>query len=312
MKRLKSVAEPWRVAWAEAETLSELSSLIDQNDSTGQADFQRSISRLAQEVGRLEHKTLFRGERDSSNAILSITAGAGGTESCDWVSMLFRMYTRWIESKGFKSQVLDYLAGEEAGIKSVTIEVQGEYTYGFLQGEAGVHRLVRISPFDSNKRRHTSFAAVDVIPVISDDIQVEIQEKDLRIDVYRAGGPGGQGVNTTDSAVRITHLPTGLVVQCQNERSQHKNKAFAMKVLRARLYELERKRREEEAAKRYSEKQKIEWGSQIRSYVLQPYQMVKDHRTDVETGKTQDVLNGEIDLFLDAYLRWKVQRKKTK
>ena len=312
MKRLKSVAEPWRVAWAEAETLSELSSLIGQNDSTGQADFQRSISRLAQEVGRLEHKTLFRGERDSSNAILSITAGAGGTESCNWVSMLFRMYTRWIESKGFKSQVLDYLAGEEAGIKSVTIEVQGEYTYGFLQGEAGVHRLVRISPFDSNKRRHTSFAAVDVIPVISDDIQVEIQEKDLRIDVYRAGGPGGQGVNTTDSAVRITHLPTGLVVQCQNERSQHKNKAFAMKVLRARLYELERKRREEEAAKSYSEKQKIEWGSQIRSYVLQPYQMVKDHRTDVETGKTQDVLNGEIDLFLDAYLRWKVQRKKTK
>ena len=308
---MKSIVEPWRAAWAEAETLQELSSLIDDHDAGALEDFQRSLGTLSQEVDKLERKTLFQGEVDSNNAILSITAGAGGTESCDWVSILFRMYSRWVESKGFKWQVLDYLAGEEAGIKSVTVEIQGEYAFGLLQGESGVHRLVRISPFDSNKRRHTSFAAVDVIPEIPDDIQVEVQDKDLRIDVYRASGPGGQGVNTTDSAVRITHIPTGIVVQCQNERSQHKNKASAMKVLRARLYETERKRREEELAKQYSEKQKIEWGSQIRSYVLQPYQMVKDHRTDVETGKTQGVLDGEeLDLFIDAYLRWKASGRK--
>ena len=287
-----------------------MTSLIDVQDSAALADFQRSLSTLSKEVASLERRTLFTGESDSNNAILSIAAGAGGTESCDWVSMLFRMYSRWCESRGFKTQLIDYLAGEEAGIKSVTIEIQGDYAFGLLQGESGVHRLVRISPFDANKRRHTSFAAVDVIPEIAEDIQLQIQEKDLRIDVYRASGPGGQGVNTTDSAVRITHLPTGLVVQCQNERSQHKNKAFAMKVLRARLYEIERKRREEAMYKQYAEKQKIEWGSQIRSYVLQPYQMVKDHRTEVETGKTQGVLGGEdLDIFLDAYLRWKAQRK---
>ncbi len=258
----------------------------------------------------LERRTLFQGEFDANTALLSIAAGAGGTESCDWASMLFRMYSRWAETKGFKRQVLDYLAGEEAGIKSVTMEIQGEYAYGLLQSETGVHRLVRISPFDSNKRRHTSFVAVDVIPEISEGISIDIQEKDLRIDVYRAGGPGGQGVNTTDSAVRITHLPTGIVVQCQNERSQLKNKASAMKVLKARLHEAERRKREEAAAKHHAEKQKIEWGSQIRSYVLQPYQMVKDHRTDRETGKTQGVLDGEeLDLFLDAYLRWKAQKK---
>ena len=308
---MKSVAEPWRAAWAEAETLQELSSLIDEKDTAAQADFERSLTRLFKEVADLEKRTLFQGERDPNPAILSITAGAGGTESCDWVSMLFRMYSRWAETKGFKTQVIDYLAGEEAGIKSVTMEIQGDYAYGLLQGETGVHRLVRISPFDSNKRRHTSFAAVDAIPEVSDDIPVDVQEKDLRIDVYRASGPGGQGVNTTDSAVRITHLPTGIVVQCQNERSQHKNKAFAMKVLKARLAEMERKKREEEMLKQYGQKQKIEWGSQIRSYVLQPYQMVKDHRTDVESGKTQAILDGEeLDLFLDAYLRWKVQGRK--
>ncbi len=224
--------------------------------------------------------------------------------------MLFRMYTRWSESKGFKVEMIDMLHGEEAGIKSVTVVIRGEYAYGLLQGENGVHRLVRISPFDSNKRRHTSFAAVDVIPELPDDIPIDIQEKDLRIDVYRSSGPGGQGVNTTDSAVRITHLPTGIVVQCQNERSQMKNKATAMKVLKARLYEVERRKREEELSKQYAEKQKIEWGSQIRSYVLQPYQMVKDHRTDTETGKTQAVLDGEeLDLFLEAFLRFKAGKK---
>ena len=311
LKRLKLVSEPWRAASAEAETLQELSTLIDEKDTAAQADFQRSLTKLAKEVAGLERRTLFQGESDPNPAILSITAGAGGTESCDWVSMLFRMYSRWAETKGFKTQVIDYLAGEEAGIKSVTMEIQGDYAYGLLQGESGVHRLVRISPFDSNKRRHTSFAAVDAIAEIPDDIQVDVQEKDLRIDVYRSSGPGGQGVNTTDSAVRITHIPTGIVVQCQNERSQHKNKAFAMKVLRARLVEVERKKREEELMKQYGQKQKIEWGSQIRSYVLQPYQMVKDHRTDVESGKTQAILDGEeLDLFLDAYLRWKAQGRK--
>jgi len=310
LKRLKSTLEPWRAAWAELETLQELSSLIEQGDAASQAELQRTLAVLSQETAKLERRTLFRGEFDENHALLSIAAGAGGTESCDWAAMLFRMYSRWAETKGFKRQVLDYLGGEEAGIKSVTMEIQGEYAYGLLQSETGVHRLVRISPFDSNKRRHTSFVAVDVIPEISDDVPIDIQEKDLRIDVYRAGGPGGQGVNTTDSAVRITHLPTGIVVQCQNERSQLKNKASAMKVLKARLAEQERRKREEAAAKHHAEKQKIEWGSQIRSYVLQPYQMVKDHRTDTETGKTQGVLDGEeLDLFLDAYLRWKVQKK---
>ena len=287
-----------------------MAALTDAKDEAASSDLQRSLGTLSKTAAFLERQTLFQGEVDSNSAILSIAAGAGGTESCDWVSMLFRMYSRWVESKGFKRQVLDYLSGEEAGIKSVTMEIQGDYGYGLLQGEAGVHRLVRISPFDSNKRRHTSFAAVDVIPEIPDDIQIEIQEKELRIDVYRASGPGGQGVNTTDSAVRITHLPTGIIVQCQNERSQHKNKASAMKVLRARLYELERKKREERLAQQYAQKQKIEWGSQIRSYVLQPYQMVKDHRTDVETGKTQAVLDGEeLDFFIDAFLRWKASKR---
>ena len=283
---------------------------MEAGDAASQAELQKSLAVLVQEAAMLERRTLFQGEFDANAALLSIAAGAGGTESCDWASMLFRMYSRWAETKGFKRQVLDYLAGEEAGIKSVTMEIQGEYAYGLLQSETGVHRLVRISPFDSNKRRHTSFVAVDVIPEISEGISIDIQEKDLRIDVYRAGGPGGQGVNTTDSAVRITHLPTGIVVQCQNERSQLKNKASAMKVLKARLHEAERRKREEAAAKHHAEKQKIEWGSQIRSYVLQPYQMVKDHRTDRETGKTQGVLDGEeLDLFLDAYLRWKARKK---
>ncbi len=287
--------------------------MTDAADEGACADLQRTLEALSKAAAFLERRTLFQAEADPNNAILSITAGAGGTESCDWVSMLFRMYNRWVESKGFKRQVLDYLVGEEAGIKSVTMEIQGDYAFGLLQGESGVHRLVRISPFDSNKRRHTSFAAVDVIPEIPEDIQIEVQEKDLRIDVYRASGPGGQGVNTTDSAVRITHLPTGIVVQCQNERSQHKNKAFAMKVLRARLYEMERKRREERMYKQYAQKQKIEWGSQIRSYVLQPYQMVKDHRTDAQTSKTQAVLNGEeLDFFIDAYLRWKATQSSSR
>jgi len=310
LKRLKSVAEPWRAAWSELQTLEELNPLIDPEDAAARAEMKEALEALEKTAGQLEHRTLFQDEMDPNSAILSIAAGAGGTESCDWVSMLFRMYSRWAETKGFSAQVIDYLAGEEAGIKSATLIIRGDYAYGSLKSEAGVHRLVRISPFDANRRRHTSFAAVDVIPEISEELQVDLQEKDLRVDVYRASGPGGQGVNTTDSAVRVTHLPSGIVVQCQNERSQIKNKAFALKVLKARLHELERKKREEKVAAAHAQKQKIEWGSQIRSYVLQPYQMVKDHRTNTETGKTQEVLDGEaLDLFLDAFLRWSAQRK---
>jgi len=242
---------------------------------------------------------------DKNNAILSINAGAGGTESCDWVSMLLRMYSKWAAANKFEIQQIDFLAGEEAGIKNVTIIVKGPYAYGYLKSESGVHRLVRISPFDANRRRHTSFASVDVIPEISNDIKIDIKESDLRIDTYRAGGRGGQHVNVTDSAVRITHIPTKTVVQCQNERSQHKNKATAMKVLKARVYEVEREKKRKELEKQYAEKQRIEWGSQIRSYVMHPYSMVKDHRTSHQTSNVQAVMDGRLDDFMEAYLKIK-------
>lgn len=240
---------------------------------------------------------------DRSNAIFSINSGAGGTEACDWANMLLRMYSKWSDKRGYSIEILDTLQGEEAGIKNVTAIIRGEFAYGYLKTESGVHRLVRISPFDANKRRHTSFASLDVIPEISDDIKIDINENDLKIDTFRSGGSGGQHVNVTDSAVRITHLPSGLVVQCQNERSQYKNKAMAMKILRAKLYELERKKKFEELTKRYDEKQKIEWGSQIRSYVMQPYSLVKDHRTGFETSNVQAVMDGQIDEFIEAYLK---------
>jgi len=233
-----------------------------------------------------------------------VNAGAGGTESCDWAAMLLRMYVKWAESKGFEISVVDQLSGEEAGIKNATMLIKGEYAYGFMKSETGVHRLVRISPFDSNKRRHTSFASIDVIPEVSDDIQLDIKESDLKIDTYRAGGKGGQHVNKTDSAVRITHIPSGIIVQCQNERSQFKNKSTAMKMLKAKLYERERMKKVKEIESAYDSKKEIAWGSQIRSYVLHPYSMVKDHRTDHETGKAQAVLDGEIDGFIEAYLKW--------
>jgi peptide chain release factor 2 len=232
-----------------------------------------------------------------------VNAGAGGTESCDWAAMLLRMYFKWAEPKGFQITVIDQLQGEEAGIKNATIIIKGDYAYGFLKSEIGVHRLVRISPFDSNKRRHTSFASIDVIPEVSDDIQLDIKESDLRIDTYRAGGAGGQHVNKTDSAVRITHMPSGIVVQCQSERSQFKNKSTAMKILKAKLYEKERMKKAKDLESAYDEKKEIAWGSQIRSYVLHPYSMVKDHRTDHETGKASAVLDGEIDGFIEAYLK---------
>ena len=240
-------------------------------------------------------------ENDSLSAFLTIHSGAGGTEACDWVSMLLRMYTRWAESHGYSTAILDMLEAE-GGIKSVTVEITGDYAFGFLKSETGIHRLVRISPFDASRRRHTSFASVFASPVIDDTIEVEIRPEDLRVDTYRAGGAGGQHVNKTDSAVRITHLPTGIVVQCQNERSQHKNKAMAMKVLRSRLYEHYREEQDAEREKQESEKKEIAWGNQIRSYVFHPYSMVKDHRTKVETGNVQAVMDGELDQFIESYL----------
>ncbi len=247
--------------------------------------------------------TMFTGEYDSCNTILSLHAGAGGTESCDWVSMLYRMYTRWCESHSYSYSVLDIQDGDEAGIKSVTIEITGFNAYGYLKSEKGVHRLIRISPFDSGGRRHTSFASCDIMPVIEDDDLVEIKADDLRVDTYRSSGAGGQHVNTTDSAIRITHIPTGVVVQCQNERSQHKNKDTAMKMLRSKLFELQEQERAEKITGIRGEQMEIGFGSQIRTYVFHPYNIVKDHRTDEETGNTGAVMDGNIDNFINAYLR---------
>ena len=258
-------------------------------------------------VDRVETKVLLSGDNDRLNAIVNIHPGAGGTEAQDWAEMLMRMYLRWAEQNGFKTQMLDYQDGEEAGVKSVTFNVMGEYAYGYLASETGVHRLVRISPFDANKRRHTSFASVAVYPEIDETVEVVIEEKDLRIDTYRSAGKGGQHVNTTDSAVRITHLPTGIVVQCQNERSQHKNKAVCMKVLRARLFELEMAKKRAQTKSIEDSKLEIAWGSQIRSYVLQPYRLVKDHRTKVEVGDVDRVLDGDLDKFIKAYLQFRAR-----
>nr|WP_083258983.1 peptide chain release factor 2 [Cellulosilyticum sp. I15G10I2] len=252
--------------------------------------------------------TLLDEPYDKNDAILELHPGAGGTEACDWVSMLLRMYTRWADSRGFKVQVLDYLEGEEAGIKSVTLQVSGQNAYGYLKAEKGIHRLVRISPFDSSGRRHTSFASCDVIPQITDEIQVDIKTEDLRIDTYRATGAGGQHINTTDSAVRITHLPSGIVVQCQNERSQIQNREKAMQMLKAKLYEKEKQERMDTLDGIRGEKKEIAWGSQIRSYVFHPYNLVKDHRTLHETGNTGAVMDGDIDKFMNAYLAWIHQR----
>ena len=267
------------------------------------------LEKLEKNVNALEFKSLMSNELDRNNAILSIHAGAGGTESCDWANMLLRMYSMWAESNDYKTQIIDMLAGEEAGVKSAVMIVSGPFAYGYLKSERGVHRLVRISPFDSNKRRHTSFASADVIAEVADDIEIDIKESELRIDTYRSGGAGGQHVNVTDSAVRITHLPTNIVVQCQNERSQHKNKGMAMKVLKARLYEAKLEEKKKEMEKENATKQKIEWGSQIRSYVMHPYSMVKDHRTDYETSNVNAVMNGKIDRFIEEFLKWKAKKQ---
>ncbi|MDO4765858.1 MAG: peptide chain release factor 2 [Eubacteriales bacterium] len=260
---------------------------------------------LEEELEALRVETLLNGEFDGGNAIVSLHAGAGGTESCDWVSMLYRMYSRWAENKGFQMEVLDYLDGEEAGIKSITFQINGENAYGYLQSEKGVHRLVRISPFDSSGRRHTSFASCDVMPDIEEDIDIEIKEEEMRVDTYRASGAGGQHINKTDSAIRITHIPTGIVVQCQNERSQHKNRERAIKMLKAKLYEIKEREHLEKIQDIRGEMKDIAWGSQIRSYVMHPYSLVKDHRTNEEIGNVDKVMDGYLDHFMNSYLIWK-------
>jgi peptide chain release factor 2 len=287
-------------ALSDAEVMAELAE-AGEKGATAEADSE--LAKVERGFQALEMQSLLGGEFDNHGAYLTLHAGAGGTESCDWADMLYRMYTRYAERKNFKVQVLDYQAGDEAGVKSVSLLFSGPYAYGLLKSERGVHRLVRISPFDSQSRRHTSFAAADVTPEMDDDIEIDIVESDLRIDTYRAQGAGGQHVNTTDSAVRIVHLPTGTVVQCQAERSQHKNKATAMKMLRARLYELEQDKKRRAVDKLYGDKGEIAWGSQIRSYVMQPYTMVKDHRTDEQVGNVQGVLDGNLDPFIEAYLK---------
>lgn len=310
LSAVKSVIDPVEEVRREIADLHELFELAAEEDDAGTLEsISADVERLSRRCDKIEITGMLSGPDDMRSCFFSIHAGAGGTESCDWASMLLRMYTRYFEENGYKYEEMDLTPGEEAGIRSVTLRVTGPFAFGKLSCETGVHRLVRISPFDANARRHTSFAAVDVIPEYDEDVEIEIRDEDLRVDTYRAGGAGGQHVNKTSSAVRITHLPTGIVVQCQNDRSQHKNRAEAMRMLKSRLYMLEQQKRDEEMAKLYSSKGQIAWGSQIRSYVLQPYQMVKDHRTDHQTGNVTAVLDGEIEEFIDSYLRQRAGKK---
>lgn len=302
--RLKSWTQPWSSTSTELDDMLEMIDLLEEEeDAELLAELDSGLAKAEKDTADLEFKNMLRGEDAHRSAIVTINPGAGGTESQDWAEMLMRMYTRWGESHGFDVTIMDLLSGEEAGIKSVTLEFDGQFAYGYLSAERGVHRLVRISPFDSQGRRHTSFASVFVHPVVDDDIEIEINDDDLRIDTYRASGAGGQHVNKTDSAVRITHEPTKTVVSCQQERSQHKNKAQAMKMLQAALYQLAVEAREAERAKLEGTKTDISWGNQIRSYVMQPYTMVKDHRTNTEIGNVDAVLDGRIDEFIEAFLQ---------
>lgn len=303
LKAARSIVGPYHEIKERHDSIKELLSIVEEDDTGSIKSLMDDMASVTRDIEKLEFKSLLGQEADRCNAILSLNAGAGGTESCDWTGMLFRMYLRWAEDHGASTEIIDQLNGDEAGIKNVTFIIRGSFVFGYLKAEVGVHRLVRISPFDSNKRRHTSFASLDVMPELDKDIRVDIEEKDLKIDTYRASGAGGQHVNVTDSAVRITHLPTGIVVQCQKERSQHKNKATAMKLLQSRLYEDKRRQQEEEMLKSYGDKKKIEWGSQIRSYVLHPYKMVKDHRTDFQSSNAEKVLDGDLDGFIEAYLK---------
>ncbi len=303
---LREKIDLWQKLYQESEEAKILAQMaFEEEDESTLQEVNDDVDQLEKEIKDLELKSLLGDADDKRNAILAINAGAGGTEAQDWVEMLLRMFIRWSENKGMKVQMLDHLPGDEAGIKSVTFTVTGPYAYGHLKSEHGIHRMVRISPFDATGRRHTSFASVSVLPEVDTDIMIQIDEKDLRIDTYRASGPGGQHVNKTSSAVRITHLPTGTVTQCQNEKSQHRNKEMAMKVLRSKLYEIEKKKLEQKKHEMHQTQKDIAWGSQIRSYVFNPYRMVKDHRTNIEVGNVEAVMDGNVDTFIDAYLRMK-------
>ena len=302
---LQDIIRTWEKKWSELEETDILLEMaVEEDDRDTENEVAENLVFLEDTIAVAELECMFSGEHDVNNAIIAIHAGAGGTEAQDWVGILMRMYLRWAENKGFKTDILDLLPGDEAGTKSVTIMVKGRHAYGYLRSEVGIHRLVRISPFDASGRRHTSFASVMVMPELDETVKVDISDKDLRIDTYRASGAGGQHVNKTDSAIRITHLPSGIVVQCQNERSQHRNKDMAMKMLAARLYEQEKLRQRAEQDGIHGDKMEIGWGSQIRSYVLQPYQLIKDHRTQYESGNVDAVLNGGLDEFIKAFLLW--------
>ncbi len=308
LKALKTIKdkvatyEGIKESYEDLETLVEMA--FEEEDESLIKEIETSEQEFLESYEKLRIETLLSGPYDKNNAILSLHAGAGGTESCDWVSMLYRMFTRWADKKEFKVEVLDYLDGDEAGIKSVTFQISGENAYGYLKAEKGVHRLVRISPFDASGRRHTSFASCDVLPELDDTIEMDIPDDELRIDTYRASGAGGQHINKTDSAIRITHLPTGTVVQCQNERSQHKNKDKAMAMLKAKLLEIKQQEQMDKMKDIRGEVKEIGWGSQICSYVMHPYSMVKDHRTNVETGNVSAVMDGDLDAFINGYLIW--------
>jgi len=303
LSQAREELDHWRKA---AQQIAEARELAELNDPSLQGELEKEVERLEKEASQLEFETLLSGEYDHDNAIVTVFSGAGGTEAQDWVAMLFRMYQRWMEDHHYQTEIIDSSDGEEAGLKSVTVAVNGPYAYGYLKAEKGTHRLVRLSPFDSAHRRHTSFASVEVYPQVEDVGAIEIKPTDIEIETYRASSAGGQNVQKNATAVRIRHLPTGLVVTCQNERSQSQNRENALKVLRARLLDRQREEKEKEIAALKGSRVKAEWGQQIRSYVLHPYQMVKDHRTDYETGRTEDVLNGRLDEFIEAYLRSQV------